>query len=249
LRSNTGKIKIAEGIVAFANRYGGKLIFGIKDDGDFQGKSIFDIDNNKGTIEEICYKRISPVIDYDIEFFQYDEGDILVVDIPRKKNMPHAYIEERKGPDIKERTYYIRTNHGKRLLTDRQLQWLFQHQEEPDFVYPFRIVLSYLTDSLEFVDTFQIEHPNYVSYYWDFLNIPKNDREKLKENSQSKLASFFLEISPYAFLRSLLYFSDSWLININRHKVTPHSITLPKKVDKKIITINDIPLPQKNSII
>lgn len=235
-------------IVAFANRYGGKLLIGIKNDGTFEGKGIFDIDRDKGIIDNICNTKISPIVEYTMEFLTCVDGDILVVNVPKRKGIPHAYIDSRKGPEIKNRTYYIRTEHGKRLVSDRQLEWLFRHQEDPDILFPFNIVITYLKDSFKI--PYNIEQPACIRNYLTFVNsIPEGKISTLQKDWET-IQSFFLEITPYALIQSLSFiFFHSWLIEIKRALETTSYIPKVKNVSSKKISISELPLPPKGSVI
>ena len=248
LRNKEGKKKIGYAIVALSNRYGGKLIIGIKDDGTFQGKNIFDIDADKGIIENICHLKISPIIEYSIEFLECEKGNILIVNVPMRKGIPHAFVVSREGPEIKNRIYYIRTSHGKRLVSDSQLQWLFKHQEDPDFSYHFRIVINYIKDTLGLPGL--ENQPRFILEYINFLNsIPKNDISVLIKDGE-KLRTFFIEITPYVLIHLLsFYFRSSWQIEINRFKGSTSAKPLDKTVNSNKITVNELPVPQKDSVI
>ena len=62
---------LLEQVVAFANREGGRIIIGIKDNGLPEGKNVFDrchprdpnkaFDKFKGAINNVCSARISPI--------------------------------------------------------------------------------------------------------------------------------------------------------------------------------------------
>lgn len=251
LRSGEGQRDIGYEIVALANRYGGKLLIGVKKDATLEGRGIFDdkgIDHYKNIIDNICHNTISPIVEYDIEFLQCPDGDIMVVNIPKRKGIPHAYIVSREGPEIKNRIYYIRTSHGKRLVSDRQLEWLFSHQEDPDFTFPFRIVINYYKDSLGIPGP--IYQPSCIFNYISFVNsIPKNDIKTLTKNWDT-VQSFFIEITPYALLHSFSWlFAHSWLIEIRRHEGKISSGPIPKSVSSRKISVKDLPKPSKDSII
>jgi len=119
------KDDIAKELVAFANKNGGKLIIGLQNDCKFDGKADYDIDKLKGDINNIIRDKISPIIDYNFEFLECDGGDLSIISIEKKKDIPHAYIVKRKSHEIKNRIYYIRTPHGKRLVTNQELSNLF----------------------------------------------------------------------------------------------------------------------------
>jgi len=234
-------------IVALANRYGGKLLIGVKNDGTFEGKGIFRIESAKSVIDNICNTNISPNVEYTLELLSCDEGDILVVNVPKRKGIPHAYIDSREGPEIKHRTYYIRTEHGKRLVSDRQLEWLFNHQEDPDIFFPFNIVITYLKDSFKI--PYNIEQPVCIRNYLTFVNsIPENEIANLQKDWET-IQSFFLEVTPYALIQSLsLIFFHSWLIEIKRVLETTSYIPKVKNMSSKKISICELPLPPKGSV-
>ncbi len=248
LRDHDGQKEIGYSIAALANRYGGKLILGINNDGTFEGKEIFDIDRDKGIIESICHTKISPIIDYSTEFLQCDNGDVLIINIPRRKGTPHAYIVSRDGPEIKNRIYYIRTSHGKSLVTDLQLEWLFKHQEDPDFVFPFRIIINYFKDSFGIPGP--IQQPNCIRNYVGLVNsIPEEDIGTLTKDWET-MQSFFIEITPYALIHSFSWlFTHSWLIDVYRVEGKTNLRPSPQRVSLKKISIGDIPKTQSNSMI
>lgn len=223
----TDKNKLAFEIVAFANRLGGRLIIGVNDAGNPQGNlpETTNIDRLKQKLDNICHTQISPRIDYKIEHLHDISYDILVIHIPKRKSMPHAYINieenENKIAEIKSRTYYIRTRYGKRLVNDSQLQWLFNHLGDPDFTYRFRTQLTYNNQ-----DWTQLLHSpkNYYGYdgvdfcFWRLLKKIKESKVKCSILNLQDLLNhkhekdFFSDVATYAFLFTLLInFQSSYL--------------------------------------
>ncbi len=248
LRTKEGQRNLAYEIVAFANKFGGKLILGIKDDGNFEGKDIFNVDLDKQLIDNICQDKISPVIECSTEFLQNDKGDVLIINIPKRKNIPHAYIVSRTGPEIKSRIYYIRTSHGKRLVRDGQLYWLFKYEDNPNFSYNFKIVLNFSRDPFQIL--IQDEQPRYVfDYDISLAEINEKVQTMIYEKNEN-LFPLFIEITPYAFINSFSkVFSHSWLSIIRRDKGSTGYGPLDTSVKKLRISIDNIPLPPKNSIL
>ena len=248
LRNDPGKQNLSSEIVAMANRYGGKIILGINDNGDFEGKGIFEVDHDKGIIDNICHTNISPSIDYLTEFLECDEGDVLIINVQKRKGIPHAFIVKRDGPEIKNRIYYIRTEHGKRLVSDSQLEWLFKNREDPDFSFPFSFNINYFRE--DFGIPTQIPHPYCLKYFIPFVNkIPDEDIEMLKNNYE-KAHAFFVEISPYALLYSFGWtFAGSWLVKIERRKGKVTWNPSRHFTDLTEITVDQLPKPDSNSIL
>jgi hypothetical protein len=241
LNNHDGSRDLAYEIVAFANRRGGKLILGVNNDGSFEGKSIFDVDRIKGRIDNICYQQISPIIDYKFNCLELDEGDVIVIDIPKKRGIPHAYIGKREGTEIKNRIYYIRTTHGKRLVSDNQLQWLFGQQEE-DFTFDFRTIITHEKNFLN-VRFPSMEQPQCLDNYYEVTNclsskIARNPIFKQDFAGDSQ-RTFFLGITPYALIHTLSsYFGDSWVIEVDRRR--PYGKSHQIKSNLKGLQLSDI---------
>lgn len=129
LKNDNWKDNLAKEFVAFANRTGGKVIIGLQDKGTFDGEVDYDINALKGDIDNIIHNKISPIINYNFEFLKCEGGDLSIITIEKKKDIPYAYIVKREGVEIKSRIYYIRTPHGKRLVSDSQLENLFSEKK------------------------------------------------------------------------------------------------------------------------
>lgn len=245
LKNPNGKEKLAGEIVAFANRYGGKILIGINNDGSFEGKRIFNdkgVDQYKNDIDNVCHNNISPIVECTMEFMQFSEGDVLVVNIPKRKDIPHAYIFSKEGIEIKNRIYRIRTSHGTRLTSDRQLQWMFTYLKDPGFKYKFRLIINYFDDSIQ-IPCF-IGQPRCSFNYLPFVQDLPGDDIKILKKDMDKTHAFFLEITPYALINSLvLYFNHSWLIEIERHGYTIKSGLKTRQLNSKEIYVKNLPEP------
>ncbi len=133
---------LLEQIVAFANREGGRLIIGIKDDGSPEGKGIFDrchphnpqkaFDTFKGAINNVCQSRISPVINLVIEHHETEKHEFVEIVVAKHILMPHAVVRKTASGQIVSRRYFIRTSHSRETVTDTQLEWLFSSVNRKD---------------------------------------------------------------------------------------------------------------------
>jgi hypothetical protein len=204
---------IAAEIAAFANRNGGTIIFGINNDGSFDDLPELNIDKAKETLHHISYNNISPVVDCNTKVIEEGRNIFIILYVPKRKGIPHAYIEKRTNHEIKSRTYYIRTSHGKRLVSDGQLQWLFFNQEEPDYEYQFRVAFEFYK-SFELTGSI-VPWGNYeICNLRDLLTEP--DKSAIL-NDSNKFISFLNGLMPYMILGSLAeYFKDSWHIGVNK---------------------------------
>lgn len=205
--------KIGYEIIAFANRQGGKIIFGINDNGQPDEKLHVNVDEIKSKLHNLCFNSISPVIECPTQFIDEPEGQFFIIYVPKRKGIPHAYTPNRSGSEINSRIYYIRTSHGKRLVSDGQLEWLFLNQNDPNYNHSFRVGFEfdknmYLLNGIVSIGNYSILH------YRDLLNeADKNDI--LKDSKKFNL--FVGELMPYLILDILSdYFKESWYIGITQ---------------------------------
>lgn len=229
---------IGYSLIALANRYGGRLIIGITDDGKFEGKGIFDVDNDKGIIDNICNNSCSPKIDYRTEFLECTEGDVLVVNVNRRKDIPHAYVNQTNG-EIKNRVYYVRTSHGKRLVTDLQLQMMFRNTEEPVINESFSIQIPYIRKKIQipYFSKLPSGHLPFNLFLSSFFqNLTDKDRAYLSSDETGKIGELFLELAPFIALSELTNnFSIHWDAKVEKragYSTISQASNLPKqKID------------------
>ncbi len=249
LKENNWKDKIAKEIVSFANKNGGKVIIGLQNDGTFDGERDYHVDKLKGDIDNIIHNKISPIINYNFEFLKCEGGDLSIITIEKKnKDIPYAYIVKREGPEIKSRIYYIRTPHGKRLVSDQLLKYLFQ-QEEIDFNHYMRMIII-INEDLNM--NYRLEEPKGVKQqYSAFLaNLPEDTKLKLIENKDN-INALLLEISPYLLLRDMAYFFQrGWNIKINDlNKDMQDRVENLVDLEHESLTSEDIPILNGDSYI
>ena len=119
--------KIAKEVIAFANTKGGKIFFGVDDDGKIYGveseKSEIDL------IEESCKVYCNPPISPEIEIFHYKGKDIIIANIPESINKPH-FLFEGNLKLTKDSKVYIRVNDKSVLASKEVIQVL--RNESPD---------------------------------------------------------------------------------------------------------------------
>lgn len=138
VQNSEGIDDIIKIIVGMANRDGGYIYIGVEDDGCPQGKDIFDqfkelnksgIDKIKEKINGKCLTNTSPVVEISTEVVSSNKFEFLVIIVPIKKTIPHAVIK-RKSHYIESRNYYFKTAHNCTLVSDSQLEWLFNYKSQ-----------------------------------------------------------------------------------------------------------------------
>lgn len=233
------KRDIAYEIIAFANRNGGKIIFGVKDNGEYDGCKEVNIDDIKQRLHQVCLHSISPVIECSTQFIDEPEGQFLVLYVPRRKGIPHAYVPNRNGSEINSRIYYIRTSHGKKLVSDEQLHWLFSNQQDPGYDYRFRVAFEvdrrlYLVDGIVPLGNY------FVGPFRELLN--STDEESIQGKDFTKWMNGLM---PFLLLGSLAdYFKDSWHIGIHKSfdRMSSGPMNTKPVAGAKLRLIHEIPV-------
>ena len=244
LRTEEGRKNLAKELVALANHSGGRLIIGLTDDGKFEGKKIFNVDDDKGIISNLIQDRISPIPIYNVDVLECNKGDLLIIRIDKKKDIPHAVVE-RKDKEIEKRVYYIKTPHDKRLVTDTQLKFLFT-ERDLTILYPFEICINFVLPDFE-VPCFKIEHS--IGIKEELLNFLDGTKTKIKTKlivDSKNCFEFFKEIIPYLIIRSFARKLISiWSINYFTEDKSYGNSNLARKK----LSINDLPDPPKDKIV
>jgi len=128
--------KIAKEIIAFANSKGGIIIFGVKDNGKICGvlseKEIEEL--VKKTIEEF----ITPKILYEIEYFEYEDREIVVLNIPESDQKPHRIEDYLDSVDLNKSQVYIRVN-DKSVPASKEMIRILKVQTEDRPLYKYKI--------------------------------------------------------------------------------------------------------------
>ena len=232
------------GLVALANRYGGSLLLGLNNDGSREGTRI-DPDELVTDISNLAKDRCSPAIAFNFQHHRLVDGDVLAIEIRRRQSIPSAVIE-RGGHEIKGRTYYIRTANGKRLVEDKELEWLFKNTEDPNFESRFRVSVVYNRKTIGIAFG---EMPHFFLQLIPFLEVPEPDRDYLLADEGNRVKDFIIELLPFALLHHFAWiFRNSWLVEIVRRKNETRIQTKPVPSPKKEIELSKI-LPPKNSAI
>ena len=219
--SNVSDIKknLLKLIVAFANREGGYLVIGIKDNGQPEGLNIFEnykegtksgIDKFKELIGNTCKDLISPIINIDIQYYrnEADGYEFVAIKIPMRSNMPHAVIK-RSEVNVESRKYYIKTSHGCNMVTDTQLEWLFNgnNREVEESQYAIEITtykdLSGIPLSIGKIGDRYVIQPQVIHKIDEYIiSLQKKSLEECTRDIEYR-RELLSEILMYAIIQSL----------------------------------------------
>ncbi len=115
--------KIAKEIIAFANTRGGFIIFGVDDD-----KSIYGVETEKGEaelIKETAENYCEPAVKYNIEYFEIENKEVVVVEVKESSKKPHRIQDYRNKLSLRSAIIYIRVN-DKSVLASKEIIKLMQ---------------------------------------------------------------------------------------------------------------------------
>ena len=222
IKAPNGMEEILKLIVGMANRSGGYILIGINDDGTPEGNNIFDcfsqgdksgIDKIKEKIINLCLEKISPIINIDLDICSGDDYEFLSIIVPRKNNIPHAYVKKSDGK-IKHRDYYIKNSHSCTLVSDSQLEWLFNsknYENKIDY-YPVQVTTYKfmggipIASGLGRLGDWLIIQPEVTreaaQVMHDVFDHGENIIEKLKESTEYRI-ELFSEILLHTIIRTI----------------------------------------------
>lgn len=237
------KAKIRRELVGLANREGGNILFGVRDDGSVEGIDIW-LESALETVTNEARMNCSPPVEFEHTYYSaeeddLEEGSIFLVSVEPYEGQPHAIVN-RKGDEIRTREYRVRTGEATRLITDEELRIMFTEEWEPLQFEPYRtwvpvsttitesqppdVTLRFYPESGEYLtDAYQsflpfLEH--FRAYDFDTHPDPPDLGHYLYHDvydSPLELAErFVLDSAPFALLNDLRkLFVDEWDIKIS----------------------------------
>ncbi len=115
--------KIAKELIAFANTKGGVLIIGVDDD-----KKIVGVRSEKEEAElirETSLNYCEPPVNFEINYYQIENKEVVVVTVPESNNKPHRLQDYQTDLNLNEAHVYIRVN-DKSVLASKEMIKILQ---------------------------------------------------------------------------------------------------------------------------
>jgi hypothetical protein len=197
--------ELAAQLTSLANRVGGHLVFGVDDAARRIEEGRFD--EREDIVQWIAHvnrDRCSPPTEISHEFVDCPEGEVLVLFVRRRSSMPHAVVE-RRGGQIRDRTYYIRNNQGKQLVGDVELQQMFLNADYPELSLSFPFAFSYTRDPpggffFRELPSRTLSDAAFITAFQDLTKEQLGSFRKQEADNATRLVS---ELFPYAVLSVL----------------------------------------------
>lgn len=241
--------------ISFTNKKGGKYIIGVNDDGTIDGfPTTINWDQKISKFNSAAHDKCSPPIDFIHEVVDCkNDGEVLILHTDKRRDMPHAIVKKDTNGNIKKRTYYIRKTNGNRLVTDTELNWLFKHQDDPNFFSEIPFCILYDLESggvSDFIDYGFIRYTPWTEMQNLLQSLTEEQRCKLVQDASNRFE--LLELLPYLVLN---YLSRTYMHTWTMKK----SVSLGggvrttrganNKLGQSKITINDVPMPPDGSLL
>lgn len=228
---------IARHLVGLANREGGRLVFGVKDESRKPDRTTIRKEEAEETISEIVEDWCSPPVECRTEaFYSSDSGDltegsVLVIKIESMGEIPSAVVDHKKGK-IKKREYRIRTGDQTRLVEDEELRQMFLGHLDPDVEDRVRTWYFYTGDDPApgyHPEPGQCRRPLNASWSQNtiahhLLWLSDEDQERWIPEGARGLGNLVREIIPIAIVNQLSdVFRDTWNVTWKGHKLDGHN--------------------------
>lgn len=236
---------LAASLAAIANRFGGNLLLGIDDKTKkIEPGGIENLDAVAQRIAHLARDLCSPPPDLRHELVRCPEGDVIAFHVRRRRGMPIAVVR-RKGGEISHRTYYVRNNQGRQLVTDTELEHMFRNPDFPILKKSFPFAYAY--DRRSFGEVYTPEFPSRTLQDMVFIaGLPRIVASDTPKPDAVTVA--MAELFPYATLSSLARnFSAGWgwEVQVAGFGMTAKSTNEPTAV----VGPDDLPRPPTSSLL
>jgi predicted HTH transcriptional regulator len=162
--------KIARSLVAFANTLGGKLLIGVKDNGNITGVRT---DEEYYMAEAAANMHCRPPVYFETKVWNVDGKKVLEISIPESNNKPHLAFDE-----LKKWLAYIRVN-DENILANAVLLKTWQKQKSKSGVKisdtgPGQFLMMYLSENKqitlsEFLKKAKVSYRKAIEILSDFM--------------------------------------------------------------------------------
>jgi hypothetical protein len=125
LTSDEGRDHLARDVVGLANRDGGRVVLGVDAAGRYEESLALDDASARSALDEMLTACTAPRVDAQLEHLVGEDGELLVVAVPRRTGAPHAVARTNAKGSVGARLYCVRHRDRTVPVSDAQLRWLF----------------------------------------------------------------------------------------------------------------------------
>jgi len=127
LSTEEGQEQLARDIVALANRDGGRVVLGVDAAGRYESALAMNDEQAHLATEATLDRFTAPRVDAHLEHLVGEDGDLLVLGVPRRSGSPHAVARTNARGGVGSRLYCVRHRDRTVPVSDAQLRWLFSN--------------------------------------------------------------------------------------------------------------------------
>ncbi len=129
LASEEGRDQLARDVVGLANRDGGRLVLGVDAAGRYEESLALDDAAAHTALDTMLDECTAPRVNAQLEHLVGEDGELLVVAVPRRSGAPHAFARTNAKGSVGARLYCVRHRDRTVPVSDAQLRWLFAAQD------------------------------------------------------------------------------------------------------------------------
>jgi len=125
LGTDGGQEQLARDVVALANRDGGRVVLGVDAAGRYESSLAMTDEEARAACDAMLARFTAPRVETHLEHLVGEDGDLLVVGVPRRSGSPHAVARTNAKGSVGSRLYCVRHRDRTVPVSDTQLRWLF----------------------------------------------------------------------------------------------------------------------------
>jgi hypothetical protein len=138
-----GHEQLARDIVALANRDGGRIVLGVDAAGRYEPELALKDDAARVALDELLTRYTAPRIVAPLEHLVGEDGELMVVAVPRRAAGPHAVARTNAKGSVGARLYCVRDRDRTMPVSDAQLRWLFAGADAGGHTVEFTLHLAH----------------------------------------------------------------------------------------------------------
>lgn len=228
LGSEEGLDDLAREVVALANRDGGRLVLGVSESGQFEGRIELSREQVDAAVETLLTTRMIPRPETVLEHLTGEEGELVVLRVEPRAGAPHAFARVTSNGSVGGRAYFVRDGNRTRAATEAQLGWMFRVSGDPALRREMALDLHTRAGELGIVA--DVPQPRAAGYFAMLLEgVPAKTAARLGGDPQARSAAL-TELAGWAFLLELqALFGDG------------------TEVESEEVALDDLPVPAGGS--
>lgn len=201
LGSDDGLDDLAREVVALANREGGRLVLGVSESGQFEGRLSLSREEIETAVETLLSTRTVPRPGCTVEHLTGEDGDLAVLRVEPRRGAPHAFARVTAQGSVGGRAYFVRDGARTRTVTEAQLAWMFRVAGDPALRRKLALDLHTVAGELRVAES--VPQPRAAGHFATLLErVPDQVGRAVAGDAEARGAAL-TELAGWAFLLEL----------------------------------------------